>query len=669
MRLKQFTLIFSITLLLSFSPFVLAGEIKPDLSEIISEKYMGEKVSVIIILENLPTPEDISILQSDGADIEHQYGIINAVAAQIPVQAAEKIAERNFVKLVEPDYSVKLVLDESIPQIQADRVWDLGVSGKEIDVAVLDTGIYDEHSSLSVEREIDYTGEGTNDLHGHGTHVAGIIASSDSTYRGVAFDSDLFNVKVLNKEGSGYGSDVIEGIEWAIDNGAEVLSMSFGAEIDNCDGTDALSMAVDEAVSQGIVVVVAAGNSGPDEGTITTPGCSKGAITVGAVDGNDNIPSFSSRGPTDDGRTKPDLVSPGVAIISTWKDNSFESLSGTSMSTPHVSGIVALLMEVNSTLNPSEIKESLKSTALDLGLDENTQGSGRADAYESYLYVLNFTSNDEFRDDTNDTENPKEENESDGINESDGTEEAKNETEEDSRFNPGIKPGSIFYGLDKLFERINLALTFDHLEKAKLHVEYSEERLGEAQYLIEKGDIESAQTSIEDYGESLNNSMRISKMAKGLGENTTSVDALVAEATSIHLKVLGEIYNKVPEQARSSIEKSIENSARGRENAVNALRETDKSKESIQEEIEEEGRESNMGENKTKESGEGEESERDEIDKSLEGLEDPAKTKIKEIQEKVISEKVSSKSNSLPAEDKATGSNPPSSANSNRGGP
>jgi len=93
--------------------------------------------------------------------------------------------------------------------------------------------------------------------------------------------------------------------------------MSLGAEIDPCDGTDAISQAVDKAVSKGVVVVVAAGNSGPDAGTITSPGCSKKGITVGAVDDNDNVPSWSSRGPTDDGRVKPDLVAPGVGITST----------------------------------------------------------------------------------------------------------------------------------------------------------------------------------------------------------------------------------------------------------------------------------------------------------------------------------------------------------------
>ncbi len=385
--MKKIYLLYVVIALLLVSSFVSAEGIKQDLSDIISETPADENISVIINFKDRPTPADISVIKSDGANIKNRYNIINAIAAQVPAQAVDKISKRASVDFVEPDYKVKLVLDNSVSQIQTDNVWETGVTGEDVDVAIIDTGIHDEHPALDVVNEIDYTGEGTDDLHGHGTHIAGIIASNDSTYKGVAYNSNLFNIKVLNEEGSGYGSDVINGIEWAMDNGVEVISISLGAEIDPCDGTDAISKAVDKAVNQGVVVIVAAGNAGPDSETITTPGCSKSGITIGAVD-DDSVPSFSSKGPTDDGRIKPDLVAPGVSITSTWKDNSFKSLSGTSMSTPHVSGVVALLLEANTDLKPSDIKETLKSTALDLGLDENTQGAGRVDAYEAFLEVF-----------------------------------------------------------------------------------------------------------------------------------------------------------------------------------------------------------------------------------------------------------------------------------------
>jgi len=562
--MKKACLLSLMIFLIAFSPLVAAGELKPDLSDIISEIPADEKVYVIILFHEKPTPADISIIKSDGASIKYQYTIIDAVAAQVPAQAADKIAKRAFVKLVEPDYKVKLVLDKSIPQIQADKVWEAGITGKNVDVAVLDTGIHDEHPSLTIEKEVDYTGEGTDDLNGHGTHVAGIIASTDSTYRGVAYDADLFNVKVLNKDGSGYGSDVIKGIEWSVDNGAEIISMSLGAEVDPCDGTDAISQAVDKAVNKGVVVVVAAGNSGPDAGTITSPGCSKKGITVGAVDENDNVPSWSSRGPTDDGRVKPDLVAPGVGITSTWKDNSFKSLSGTSMSTPHVSGVAALLLEADPSLKPDEVKEALKTTALDLGLDENTQGAGRVDAYEAYIYVANAT------------KEPKNETEENKTKETPPGFEKRKKIELPPAFKrglpaAGITPDSWIYGFKRFFEGIDLFFTFDDVEKAEKYLKYAELRLAEAKEMAEKGKSEFVDDLIEEYEDNLEKTNEISKTAQQLGKNVTKVTELVAVATSIHVDVLENVLEKVPEQAKPSIQRAITSSKRGNEEALNIL--------------------------------------------------------------------------------------------------
>jgi len=532
------------------------------LSDIIAKTPAAENISTIIIFEERPTPADISAIKSDGASIKYQYDIIDAVVAQVSAQAADKIAKRAFVKLVEPDYEVKLVLDKSIPQIQADKVWKSGITGKNIDVAILDTGIHDEHSALTILKEIDYTEEGTDDLHGHGTHVAGIVASTDSTYRGVAYDSNLFNVKVLNQQGSGSGSDVIKGIEWAVDNGAEVVSMSLGAEIDNCDGTDAISQAVDKAVSKGVVVVVAAGNLGPDAGTITSPGCSKKGITIGAVDDNDNVPSWSSRGPTDDERVKPDLVAPGVSISSTWKDNLFKSLSGTSISTPFVSGVVALLLETDSTLNPSDVKEALKSTALDLSLDENIQGAGRVDAYESYIYVANIT-----KEPTNETDSS---NETEEPAEDEPEEEKESPPGWDRKLERGKKPQGIGYGLKRAWEKVQLAFTFNDEKEAELYLKFAERRLSESLEILEE-DEEKAKELLEEYEENLERGNEISKIAQEVGKNITKVTELVAIATSIHVDVLEDVLDRVPEQAKPSIQRAINSSKRGNEGALNTL--------------------------------------------------------------------------------------------------
>ncbi len=533
-------------LLIAFtvSPFLVeAGRIKDDLHSIISKLSPTEKISVIILFYEKPKAAEIDAIKAEGAKIKYIYSIINGIAAKVPVNAIERIAAMPFIELIEPDYEVKLVLDDSVPQISADKVWDAGITGKGVDVAILDTGIHDEHPALEVLKEVDFTGEGTDDLHGHGTHVAGIIASKDLTYRGVAFNANLFNVKVLNKNGIGYASDVIKGIEWAVENGAEILSMSFGAEVEPCDGTDAISRAVDNAVKKGVVAVVAAGNNGPNPGTITSPGCAKEAITVGAIDDNDKVPSWSSRGPTDDGRVKPDLVAPGVGIISTWKDNSFKSLSGTSMSTPHVSGVVALLLEVKPELKPDEIKEILKLTAVDLGYDENTQGAGKVDAYRAYLYVMNVS------------------------------EEIKPSPIFERKLPAaGILPDSPLYVFKKMFESLDLFLTFDKAAKAEKYLKYAELRLAEAKEMVNKGKPEYVDKLLEEYEDKLEKANEIARVAQQIGKNVSKVVELVAIATTVHLDVLENVHEKVPEQAKPAIERAMEFSKRGNREALNVLK-------------------------------------------------------------------------------------------------
>ncbi len=565
--MRKTLLLYLIAFALVFSTSANAGELKPDLSAMIAASP-SEKVSVIILFHEKPAPADISAIRSDGASVKYQYEIINAVAAQVPAQAADRIARRPFVRLVEPDYEVKLVLDKSARQIRADEVWSVGVTGRNVDVAVIDTGIHDEHPDLAVEKEIDYTGEGTDDMHGHGTHVAGIIASRDSIYMGIAHGSNLFNVKVLNKDGSGYGSDVIKGIEWAVDNGAEIISMSLGARVDPCDGTDALSQAVDKAVSRGVVAISAAGNSGPDPGTITSPGCSKNGIAIGAVDDNDNVPSWSSRGPTGDGRAKPDIVAPGAGIISTWKDGTFRSLSGTSMSAPHVSGVAALLLETDPSLNPDDVKNILRASAVDLGLDQNTQGAGRVDAYEAYIFAANVT------------KEPKNETE-------------ENRTQENKTFAPpglekrkkpelppafrrelppaGVTPDSFAYGFKRFFENIDMFFAIDEEARAEKHVKYAELRLSEAKEMADKGKPEFVGDLLNEYEDNLERGNEISRIAQQAGKNATRVAELVAVATSIHLDVLEDVFQKAPEQARPSIQRAITSSKIGNEEALNVL--------------------------------------------------------------------------------------------------
>jgi serine protease AprX len=178
-----------------------------------------------------------------------------------------------------------------------------------------------------------------------------------------------------------------------------VINMSLGGD-GTCDGTDALSVTCDAAVERGVVMCVAAGNSGPGPNSVGSPGCAKNVVTIGATDREDQVASFSSRGPTSDGRAKPDVCFPGVNIVScraagTTLGTPFNDLytvaSGTSMATPHASGACALLLQAKAGLSPEQVKDLLMNTAKSLGLDANSQGKGRADVFAAYESELGQT--------------------------------------------------------------------------------------------------------------------------------------------------------------------------------------------------------------------------------------------------------------------------------------
>ncbi|MEM5829570.1 MAG: S8 family serine peptidase [Candidatus Aenigmatarchaeota archaeon] len=217
-------------------------------------------------------------------------------------------------------------------------------------------------------------------------------------FKGVAPEGvQLLNGKVLDDYGHGFESDIIAGIEWAVDSGAKIISMSLGGRVPICDGSDPMSLAVDSAVDRGVNVIVAAGNS-YDVRAILAPGCAKKAITVGATDNFDNIAWFSSEGPTTDERIKPDIVAPGVWIISARANNTdmgwpiseyYTSASGTSMATPHVAGVVALILQSYPNLTPEQVKAILMNTAKDLKQKPTVQGGGRIDAYKAYQAAKN----------------------------------------------------------------------------------------------------------------------------------------------------------------------------------------------------------------------------------------------------------------------------------------
>lgn len=370
--------------------------------------------------------QNIAILLNDEkkrykADKIKQFWIVNAIAVYATPDLIEKLSARDDVESIELDSQVHMIEDYSIrvsqgqidnatneiKRINATKAWEIGLDGTGINVSVIDTGIYANHPDISgrVIKWIDYINSSRilpYDDQGHGTHVAGTVGGNGvgGVTTGVAPNVSLFGAKVLDSNGSGYSSDVISAIQWSVDNKADIISLSLGG------GRDlAMKNTINNAISAGVTVIAAAGNSGPGNGSIIFPAGEKNVIAVGAVDSSDNIASFSSRGPIIvDGEEliKPDISAPGVCINSLSNIGGYANCwSGTSMATPHVSGTAALLLQAARKngifLSPAQVRSILENTSKDLGAagKDNTYGAGRIDVFEAIrgytIYKINGT--------------------------------------------------------------------------------------------------------------------------------------------------------------------------------------------------------------------------------------------------------------------------------------
>jgi subtilisin len=338
-------------------------------------------------------PVNRAAIGNAGGQVLNELLLVNGLTVLLPEQAAvNRVRHLNGVKSVEPDVLVYTIgkpqpappPPQSTPwgvtKVGAPLVW--GASrGAGINVAIIDTGIDPTHPDLAANLK-----GGVNfvfnrgkvdpakwaDDNGHGTHVAGAVAALDNTTGvvGIAPSANLYAVKVLNKSGSGYMSDVIAGIDWAVSNGMQVANMSLGSS----SGTTALETAVNNAYALGLVLVAAAGNSG-DCNLLTDdvgyPAKYASVIAVAATASDNSRPCWSSDGP------KVELSAPGVGVLSTYKGGGYATLSGTSMATPHVTGAVALLLsspvqalyDANTNLiwDPEEVRAVFDATATDLG--------------------------------------------------------------------------------------------------------------------------------------------------------------------------------------------------------------------------------------------------------------------------------------------------------------
>lgn len=243
-------------------------------------------------------------------------------------------------------------------QTKVQNAWAQNYKGKGIKIAVLDTGI-SAHSDLKIAggvSKVDYTTSYADD-NGHGTHVAGIIGSLDDGQgtTGVASEASIYSVKVLQKSGKGNLSDIIAGVDWAIENNMDIINISLGT----ITNSQSLKKRVDEAEAKGIIVVAAAGNTG--DTTLNYPAVYDNVVSVGATDQNNNIASFSTRGDTIN------VVAPGDKVVSTYLNGIYANGSGTSQAAPYVAGMIALYEQAYPDKSAKEIVDMLYTNSLDLG--------------------------------------------------------------------------------------------------------------------------------------------------------------------------------------------------------------------------------------------------------------------------------------------------------------
>lgn len=355
--------------------------------------------AIIIFTSDNLNPDDKSTLlkKANGLKIK-DLNLINGMAIYVSKKGKQLLKESPNVKSIEDDLIVKgsgkpsttapqppQIIPWGVSKINADKVWQLS-QGASVKIAVLDSGIDLAHPDLVGNIKGGYNTinpkRAATDDNGHGTHVAGIISACNNSIGviGVAPDADLFAVKVLDGLGNGYVSDLIEGIEWSINNKMDIINYSL-----EVSSTEALHTAIIKANSLGIIQIASAGNDA--DNPVSYPAAFNEVLSVTSVD-NNNEEMFSARG-------KIDISAPGTDIYSTFKSSSYTYMGGTSMASGYVTGTVALLLRypnecdfnLDGKCSPDEVKQRLSLTALDLGEPgkDAIYGSGLINAYDAII--------------------------------------------------------------------------------------------------------------------------------------------------------------------------------------------------------------------------------------------------------------------------------------------
>jgi minor extracellular protease Epr len=319
--------------------------------------------SVIVVFRH---SVDHSLIRSLNANVEKSYKNFPIVKMSLPDRAVYALSKNPNVLSIESEVIFTInedIIEWGIARVEAPKAWTAGYTGLGVKVGIIDTGIA-LHQDLVIVGGANFVDSASSyyDDHGHGTHVAGTVAALDngSGVIGVAPGAHLYAIKVLDSSGSGYLSDIIEGIDFAISEQLDIINMSLGTSTDS----PSLRTAVDAAYNSGILVVASAGNSGRRNANVDNvgyPAKYESAIAVAATDINNARASFSSTGPA------VEVAAPGVSVRSTYLNDGYASMSGTSMAAPHVSGHLALLVQAYPDKTHVEIRRLMQLYVLDLG--------------------------------------------------------------------------------------------------------------------------------------------------------------------------------------------------------------------------------------------------------------------------------------------------------------
>jgi hypothetical protein len=363
-----------------------------------------DRVRVIIGFQQQPGPNEQALVRALGATILHSYWLVPAIAAEVPQSALQALRNNPNVTNVDIDtqvYEIDAELDASVgvKRIGSGVVHDGGNRGAGVRVCVIDSGVDYTHPDLSgsFEDGWDFVNDDSDpfDDRGHGTHVTGIVLARDNGFGvvGVAPEAQVLAYKILDQNGQGFIADAIAALQECILAGGRVTNSSFGTQ---SDPGSTVKAAYDNAEALGLVNVAAAGNRTSLFGTCTTiafPARYSSVIAVTSTDSNDKIASTSCRGP------EAELAAPGVNINSTVPTGScaycassgYRTLSGTSMASPHVAGVAALVVasdigdaDEDGWIN-DEVRQRLQLTADDLGTAgrDSSYGYGLVDADEA----------------------------------------------------------------------------------------------------------------------------------------------------------------------------------------------------------------------------------------------------------------------------------------------